>query len=209
MMKPGLAVVISSPSGTGKTTICRKLLEKHDDFQFSVSATTRPARQNERDGIDYFFMTENDFSRNKKAGNFIETAKYLNHWYGTPIKQLKETIAYGKVVLLDIDIQGGKSIKKIMPDAVAVFLMPPSMTELKRRLKKRLTETTEAQKKRIETAAEELKSWTEYDYITVNNNLNVAVEQISMIIKTERLKTKRLNDKQYWKKSLIKLLGLE
>jgi len=209
MMKPGLAVVISSPSGTGKTTICRKLLEKHDDFQFSVSATTRPARQNERDGIDYFFMTENDFSRNKKAGNFIETAKYLNHWYGTPIKQLKETIAYGKVVLLDIDIQGGKSIKKIMPDAVAVFLMPPSMTELKRRLKKRLTETTEAQKKRIETAAEELKSWTEYDYITVNNNLNAAVEQISMIIKTERLKTKRLNDKQYWKKSLIKLLGLE
>jgi len=208
-MKPGLAVVISSPSGTGKTTICRKLLEKHDDFQFSVSATTRPARQNERDGIDYFFMTENDFSRNKKAGNFIETAKYLNHWYGTPIKQLKETIAYGKVVLLDIDIQGGKSIKKIMPDAVAVFLMPPSMTELKRRLKKRLTETTEAQKKRIETAAEELKSWTEYDYITVNNNLNAAVEQISMIIKTERLKTKRLNDKQYWKKSLIKLLGLE
>lgn len=209
MIKPGLTVVISSPSGTGKTTICRKLLEKHDDFQFSISATTRPSRGTERNGIDYYFMTDKEFNKNKKARNFIETAKYLSHWYGTPIKQLQETIASGKVVLLDIDVQGGKSIKKRMPDAVTIFIVPPSLTELKQRLKNRLTETTEAQKKRIQTATKELKYWTGYDYIMVNDDLNSAVEQISMIINTERLKTGRLANKQYWKKSLIKLLGLE
>jgi guanylate kinase len=208
MIRPGLVVVISSPSGTGKTTICRELIKKHKDFQFSISATTRPPRKNERNGIDYYFMTPEEFQKAKKAGNFIESAKYLNHWYGTPIAPLNEKVARGKVVLLDIDIQGGRALKRKLPQSVAIFVVPPSLTELKRRLKGRLTENAESRNKRLKAAIKELKSWIKYDYLVVNDDLSLAVDEISMIINVERFKISRLADKRYWKKSLITLLGL-
>jgi len=208
MLRPGLAVVISSPSGTGKTTICLNLIKKHQDFQYSISATTRPPRKNERNGIDYYFLTSSEFLKAKKAGKFIESARYLDNWYGTPLEPLHNNIARGKVTLLDIDIQGGKSIKKQLPEAVAIFLIPPSLTELKKRLKKRRTENLETRKKRFDIAMTELKSWSSYDYVVVNDNLDTAVNEISMIINAERYKTTRLTDKMYWNKSLVKLLGL-
>jgi len=208
MLRPGLAVVISSPSGTGKTTICLNLIKKHQDFQYSISATTRPPRKNERNGIDYYFLTSSEFLKAKKAGKFIESARYLDNWYGTPLEPLHNNIACGKVTLLDIDIQGGKSIKKQLPEAVAIFLIPPSLTELKKRLKKRRTENLETRKKRFDIAMTELKSWSSYDYVVVNDNLDTAVNEISMIINAERYKTTRLTDKMYWNKSLVKLLGL-
>jgi len=208
MMRPGIAVVISSPSGTGKTTICHNLIKKHHDFQYSISATTRPPRKNEKNGVDYYFMTTSEFHKTKKAGKFIESARYLDHWYGTPLEPLHNSIARGKVVLLDIDIQGGKSIKKQSPEVVAIFIVPPSLTELKKRLKIRRTENLEARNKRFDMAMKELKSWLKYDYIVVNDDLDTAVDEISMIINAERYKTNRLADKRYWKNSLVKLLGL-
>ncbi len=208
MLKPGLAVVISSPSGTGKTTICHKLVQKHSDFQYSVSATTRLPRKNERNGVDYYFMPPEKFQEDVKSGKFIESAKYLGHYYGTPLKPVRKSVSEGKVILLDIDIQGGRLINKKLPDSVLIFIVPPSLTELKKRLKRRLTESADARNKRFEKAVTELKNWSRYDYIVVNDNLETAVSEISSIIMIERLKTSRLADKRYWKKSLVKLLGL-
>lgn len=208
MRKPGLTVVISSPSGTGKTTVCHRLVRKYKDYQFSISATTRSPRGTEKDGIDYFFMTTREFLESKKVGMFVETAGYLGHWYGTPKTPLEKAMSRGKVVLLDIDIQGGISIKRAMPDAVTIFLVPPSLAELKKRLRGRHTEEPSSLKKRLNMAVKELESWPDYDYIVVNDNLKFAVEEIHMIIEAERHKSRRLADKKYWEKSLARLLGL-
>ncbi len=208
MKKPGLVVVISSPSGTGKTTVCRQLIKRYRDYQFSISATTRSPRKTEKDGVDYFFMTTEEFLDLKKAGMFAETARYLEHWYGTPKAPLEKTVNQGKIVLLDIDIQGGRSIKKTMPNAVTVFLIPPSLTELKKRLKGRHTEEPSSLQMRLKKAVTELSSWSYYDYAVVNDELKSAVKQIHLIIEAERHKAWRLADKKYWKKSIRRLLGL-
>jgi len=208
MLKPGLTVVLSSPSGTGKTTICHRLIKDYDDYQFSISATTRLPRGQEKDGVDYCFMTEAAFLKARADGKFIETAQYLDHWYGTPLDPLKRAMDKGKVILLDIDIQGGGSIKRALPDAVAIFLVPPSSAELGKRLKGRKTENLLSIKKRLSMAIEELRVWPEYDYLVVNDNLKQAVTDVHRIVCAERLKTGRLADRRYWKKSLIKLLGL-
>lgn len=208
MKKPGLVVVISSPSGTGKTTVCRRLIKKYRDYQFSISATTRSPRRTEKDSVDYFFMTTEEFLKSKKAGMFVETARYLKHWYGTPIAPLEKTVSQGKVVLLDIDIQGGKSIKKIMPNAVSIFLIPPSLTELKKRLKGRHTEKLSSLRMRLKIAVTELNSWSSYDYIVVNDDLKSAVKEVHLVIEAERHKAWRLADKKYWEKSMVRLLGL-
>jgi guanylate kinase len=206
--KPGLAVVISSPSGTGKTTICHALIKKHDDYQFSVSGTSRKPRGRETNGVDYWFMSRKQFVTNKKNGLFIETTEYLGNLYGTMRKPLELAVGHGKIILLDIDIRGGLSIKKAVPNAVAIFIAPPSFPELKRRLIDRRTENPEAQKKRLAEAWNELQKWNRYDYVVVNDNLKQAVMEVEMIIEAERKKTCRLAAKKFWSKSLIKPLGL-
>jgi guanylate kinase len=208
MKKPGLVVVISSPSGAGKTTICRRLIERNDDFEFSISATTRPPRTTEKNGVDYYFMSGKEFLEAKKQGKFIETAKYLDHRYGTPAGFVSKSLTGGKIVLLDIDIQGGKTIKRKLPGAVAIFVVPPGKKELAGRLKGRSTDSLQAIKNRTRTALKELKKWRSYDYLVVNDDLDCAVNKIEMIINVERLKTERVADKKFWKKSLAKLLGL-
>jgi guanylate kinase len=208
MIKPGLTVVISSPSGTGKTTICHRLIKDYDDYQFSVSATTRMPRGREKNGVDYYFMAEDNFLKAKADGKFIETARYLDHWYGTPLEPLKRAMDKGKIILLDIDIQGGKSIKRAIPGAVTIFLVPPGLTVLKKRLKGRKTEDLLSIKKRLTMSIKEICVWPKYDYLVVNDNLEQAVTDVNRIVCAERLKTSRLADRKYWKKSLIKLLGL-
>jgi len=208
MIKPGLTVVVSSPSGTGKTTICHRLIEDYDDYQFSVSATTRKPRGRERNGVDYYFMTEGDFQKARTDGKFVETARYLDHWYGTPLEPLERAMNRGKIILLDIDIQGGKSIKRAMPGAVTIFLIPPGLAVLKKRLRGRKTEDLLSIKKRLSMSIKEICVWPKYDYLVVNDNLEQAVTDVHRIVCAERLKTSRLADKKYWKKSLIKLLGL-
>ncbi|MCP4581562.1 MAG: guanylate kinase [candidate division Zixibacteria bacterium] len=208
MIKPGLAVVISSPSGTGKTTICHRLIGDYGDYQFSVSATTRQPRGEEKDGVDYYFMAEDEFLKSRTSGKFIETAQYLNCWYGTPLAPLEKAVDQGKIILLDIDVQGGKSIKDVLPQAVMIFLVPPGAAELEKRLSGRKTEDQSRIKKRLDMSIKELGVWIEYDYIIVNDDLDRAVSDVHEIIKAERHKTSRLADKKYWKKSLIELLGL-
>ncbi len=206
--KPGLAIVISSPSGTGKTTICRRLVRIHRDYQFSISATTRPPRGKERHGHDYYFYSRDDFLRAKKAGLLFETTSYLGNYYGTPKEPLLKAISQGRVMLLDIDIPGGIAVKKQLPDAVTIFLVPPDMRELGRRLIKRRTETTAALNARLKMAVSELKRWNHYDYVVVNDDLKTAVRQVETIIEAERLKTKRKNDRRYWDRKLASMLGL-
>ena len=197
MPKPGLAVVISSPSGTGKTTICHALIKKNSDYQFSISATSRKRRINEQNGVDYWFMSKNKFLANKKAGMFIETTEYLGNFYGTPRRPLEQAIEKGKIILLDIDIRGGLSIKKAVPQAVAIFIVPPSLPELKRRLINRRTESLEIQKRRLDEAYSELKRWNRYDYVVVNDDLRKAVSEVETIIEAERRKTNRLARKRF------------
>ena len=209
MTKPGIILVISSPSGTGKTTICHKLIDEYENYQYSISATTRKPRGQEKHGVDYFFMTEEEFLKARQAGEFIETAQYLDQWYGTPLKPALEAVDQGKTILLDIDIQGGRAIKNQLPQAVTIFLLPPSLPELERRLTERRTEAPELIKKRLVKASEELRCWTEYDYAVVNDVLDDATREINNIVGAEKSRTSRLTNKRYWKKTLIELLGLD
>ena len=206
---PGLIVVISSPSGTGKTSICHKLIKKHQDFTFSVSATTRPPRKNEKNGVDYYFLTDGEFSRLLKKNEFAEWANVFGFRYGTLKSEMVRALKDDKVLLCDVDIQGGMSIKKRFKDAVSIFIIPPSLTELKKRLFKRRTESSRQKKLRLDTALNELEYWRRYDYVVLNDNLKVAVNDVDMIIAAGRKKSDRLNSGKYWPGAQAKLLGIQ
>lgn len=206
--RPGIVAVISSPSGAGKTTICRQLVKKYSGYRYSISATARPPRKNEKNGVDYVFMSDAEFVKAARSKAFIESARYLNHWYGTPKRPLLEAIDRGDIMLLDIDVQGAAIIRRAMPHAVTIFVLPPSLRELKRRLLGRKTEDPIVARRRLAKALSEIKSWNSYDYVIINEKIGTAVKQIHNILTAESNKTVRLCDKKYWKKSLAKLLGL-
>ncbi len=205
---PGLVVVLSSPSGTGKTSICRKLIKKHPDYKFSVSATTRPLRGKEKNGIDYHFVTNDGFDRMLKNNELAEWANVFDHRYGTPNSEIENALSNDKVLLCDIDVQGGRAIKQKFNDSVGIFIIPPSLTELKKRLFKRKTDSAKQKKLRLETALDELKSWRDYDYIVLNDDLKVASNEVDMIISAERAKTSRLKNSRFWSRTERNLLGL-
>jgi guanylate kinase len=205
---PGLIVVISSPSGTGKTTICHRLIKRHKDFVFSVSATTRPPRKKEKNGIDYYFLTDEQFNRMLKGNEFAEWANVFGYRYGTGKSELGKALKNNRVLLCDVDIQGGMSIKKKYKNAVSIFVIPPSLTELKRRLFKRRTESPSQKKLRLKTAIKELSFWKHYDYIVLNDDLKTATDEVDMIIAAERHKTGRLKNRGLWSRAQNKLLGL-
>jgi guanylate kinase len=207
--RPGLIVVISSPSGTGKTTICHRLIKKHSDYEFSVSATTRPPRKNEKDGIDYHFLTDAQFDRRLKSGGFAEWANVFGFRYGTLRSDMEKALKKEKVLLCDIDVQGGMSIKKKYKDAIGIFIIPPSLAELKRRLFKRRTESSRQMGIRLRTALDELDYWKRYDYVVLNDDLKAAVDAVDMIIAAERRKTYRLKDRKYWSRGQRGLLNLK
>jgi guanylate kinase len=183
---PGLMLVLSAPSGTGKTTLARRLLQEEPDAAFSVSATTRPPRGAERDGRDYRFVDEAAFDRMIAAGELLEWAHVHGHRYGTPRQSAAEAAA-GKLVLLDIDVQGGLQVKRQLPAAVTVFLLPPSLEELERRLRLRRTEAEEVVRRRLEAARAEVAAGrAAYDYVVLNEDLERAAGDLRAIARFHR-----------------------
>ena len=192
--KEGVLLVISSPSGTGKTTICKKLLEYDKNIHLSVSVTTRKKRKNEVEGIDYYFRSKKDFLNLKSQNSFIENAFVFENYYGTLKSEVLEQLENGIDVLIDIDWQGTRQITQAMKgNLIKIFLLPPSIDELKKRLSKRNSDSIKEINFRMSKALKEIKHFDEYDYVLVNDNLDNTFQKIVKIIEVERLKlTKQL-----------------
>ena len=180
--KKGVIIAVSSPSGGGKTTIVKKILERYPEIVFSISATTRPKRENEVEKLEYFFISEEEFKKKISKGEFVEWEKFYDYYYGTFKKYIEDNINEGKPVLLEIDVKGALTIKKIYPGSHLIYIMPPSYNELVKRLKNRKTETEEDLNKRIKRAKMELSQKDKFDYIIVNENLNKAISEALILI---------------------------
>lgn len=186
-MNKGRLIVFSAPSGCGKGTMLAEIL-KNDDFCVSVSATTREPREGETDGVSYHFMSKGDFLQKVADSEFLEYAEYCDNYYGTLISEVEGRLNEGKNVILEIEVQGAQKIQEKRPDALSVFVLPPSVSELRRRLKKRGTETDEVIEKRVAQAAVEIPYAKNYDYIIVNDGLEDAVSDFLAIMRAEKLK---------------------
>ncbi len=190
--RQGLMLVLSSPSGAGKTSIARALLKRDPGITMSVSATTRQRRPGETEGKDYFFVDEHQFKTDVNKGLFLEYAQVFDHYYGTPLRPVQDTLAAGGDVLFDIDWQGTQQIKaKAREDLVSVFVLPPSTAELERRLLSRAQDSAEVVAGRMARAADEMSHYPEYDYIIVNHDLEASIEAVHTILKAERLRISR------------------
>ena len=176
--------VVAGPSGVGKTSVVAGLLRKVPSLMLSTSATTRAPRPNERDGVDYFFLDEGEFARREAAGGFLETAVVHGNRYGTPRGPVEEALAAGRTVILEIDAQGARSVRAAMPDAVLIFIEPPSWEILRARLEDRKTESAEALERRLKNAVEEMAAAPEFDHRVVNDELEEAVDQVIRILET-------------------------
>jgi guanylate kinase len=192
-VKPFL-LVLSAPSGGGKSSIARNLLQGRDDLGYSVSATTRPMRERERDGVDYHFISREEFLRRRDAGEFLETATYGGHLYGTLRSEIERLFAAGRHAVLDIEIEGARQIRASFANSLLVFVLPPSADVLIGRLKGRNTEPPEVVRQRITRAADELAAVAEYDYALVNQDLVVAVAQVAAILDAEARRVSRQDD---------------
>ena len=188
----GIMFVLSSPSGAGKSTHARSMLEGDDNLTISLSATTRPPRAGEVDGVDYHFMTGDEFGLLLNRDAFLEHAKVFDNYYGTPSEPVEEALSAGRDVLFDIDWQGAQQLSEAGgEDLVKVFILPPSKQELETRLKKRASDTAEVVAGRMAKANDEISHWAEYDYIIVNRDLGEAKAQVRAILEAERLKRSR------------------
>ena len=185
----GVMLVLSSPSGAGKSSICRALLDLDKNLYLSISTTTRRKRPNEVSGIDYNFVTLDEFEYKLKQNNFIEHAKVFNNFYGTDKSFVENKINKGKDLLFDIDWQGAQQLReKMRENIVSVFILPPSKKELERRLKERGQDTDEVVKERMSEATAEITHWAEYDYVIINEDLNLSVKTVLGILHSERMK---------------------
>ncbi|MCS7163721.1 MAG: guanylate kinase [Thermodesulfovibrio sp.] len=193
--KKGIMFVISAPSGTGKTTLCERLLKMLPDLRMSISHTTRKPRANEKDGVDYFFIDKEKFEQMIANDEFIEWAEVYGNFYGTSKKVISDLIKGGYDILLDVDTQGARNIKKLYPDSVLIFILPPSLKELERRLLLR-DEDKKAISKRLSKASDEISQYKFYDYIVINDELERALNDLLCIIHAERLKTKRVQSEE-------------
>ncbi len=188
----GLLIVISAPSGTGKTTLTHMLLKEFPDMEFSVSYTTRKPRPGEVNGKDYFFVDRETFEKMIEEGDFLEWAEVYGNLYGTSKSQVLKALNEGKDILLDIDTQGALQVKKNFPEAVLIFILPPSFKELERRLRNRGTDDEETIEKRLKVARKEVERAPLYDYIVVNDRLEKAYEKLRSIVIAEKCRTERL-----------------
>jgi guanylate kinase len=192
VQRRGLMLVLSSPSGAGKTTLSRRLLQTDPAITMSVSVTTRSPRSNEVEGSDYFFVTAEDFARRAAANDFLEHATVFGHRYGTPKKVVMDALVTGRDVLFDIDWQGTQQLRQqARDDVVSVFVLPPSHAELERRLRARAQDEEAVVQRRMAKAADEISHWAEYDYIIINDDVNKAQNQLETILSAERLKRTR------------------
>ena len=185
----GLLIVVSGPSGVGKTTITRRLRERFADAEFSVSATTRPRTENETDGADYHFLSEDDFVRRIDGGAFLEHVEYAGKRYGTLREPVEDVIRNGRLMILDVDVRGGESVKEHMPEALAMFILPPSEEELLRRLRDRQREGEEQIQRRFSAAKQEIARAKEsgaYDAMIVNDDLEEAVTMAIRLVERAR-----------------------
>lgn len=186
-MKKGLLIVVSGPSGTGKGTVCARLLEE-TAMAYSISATTRAPRAGEVDGKNYYFLTREEFEKRIAAGDFLEYANVYGNYYGTPLGAIKERLADGEDVLLEIDTQGALNVMGKCPDALFIFLLPPSIAELERRIRGRGSETEESLAKRLGAAQKEIAIGKKYKYVVVNDTVKNAVASVKSIILAEHCK---------------------
>ena len=190
-MNEGLLVVISAPSGGGKGTILKELFAKDDNLVLSVSATTRSPRPGEEHGKQYYFLQKEEFEELVSQGKMLEYAQYVGNYYGTPREPVEQWMAQGKDVVLEIEVQGGAQIKKLMPGCVSIFILPPSMEVLEKRLRDRGTEEDATVRKRLEKAREEIPHAKDYDYVVFNDRLEDAVEDLRAILRAEKRKYHR------------------
>lgn len=189
MTKRGLLIVLSGPSGVGKGTVRAAIFSKGEQkFVYSISATTRQPRTGETDGVDYFFKTREEFEQMIQNKQLLEYAEYVGNYYGTPLEYVENTLATGRDVFLEIDVQGAIQVRELMPEGVFIFLTPPDLNELESRIVNRGTDSDEVIAKRMKTAREELELMKYYDYSVVNDTVDNAVQKIEAIIQTEHLR---------------------
>lgn len=194
----GILFILSGPSGVGKGTVRGRLFQQETHLKYSVSATTRNKRPGETDGVDYFYKTTEEFEQMIQANQLLEYAKYVNNYYGTPKTYVEEQLEQGNDVFLEIEVQGALQVKRNFPEGVFIFLFPPSLDELKNRIVSRGTESTDLVINRLKEAKKEIDMMSEYDYVVVNDDVDVAVSKVKAIIKSEHCKRERI-EKQYKK----------
>ena len=191
MNKKGILIILSGFSGVGKGTVVRRLLSDYDNYALSISATTRKPREGEEDGVSYFFKSKEEFEQMIKEDSFIEHARYVENYYGTPKAYVQEQLDAGKDVILEIEIQGAMKIKEKIPDTVLIFVTPPTIQELKNRLVGRGTETQDVIESRLKRASEEAEGIESYDYLLVNDVVEDCVDELHEIILSERRRASR------------------
>ncbi|EPX79051.1 guanylate kinase [Litoreibacter arenae] len=189
----GILIILSSPSGAGKSTLAGRLMKWDDSLSFSVSATTRPPREGEQDGREYYFRSHDDFRKMVAEGEMLEHAEVFDNLYGSPKGPVEDAIKEGRDVIFDIDWQGGQQVRNsgLAEDVVSIFILPPSIVELEKRLRSRAQDSDEVIAARMQKSRDEISHWAEYDYCLVNHDLDVAEEQLKAILIAERLKRSR------------------
>ncbi len=191
MSQLGMLIIVSAPSGTGKNAVIKELIKKDTNIFYSVSATTRDPRNKEENGVNYFFVSRDEFEKMIINKQLIEWDEFVNNYYGTPKKFIEDMTKKGKDVILEITVEGAVNVKEMWPEAVMIYLLPPSMDELKKRITNRNTECVDSINERMKSAGSELHYVNDYEYVVVNDNLAYAVDQVLEIVHAERLKTIR------------------
>ena len=195
LSEKGILVILSSPSGAGKTSIARALVEGNEEYLFSVSATTRKSRPGELNGREYHFLTVDEFRKKINDGQFLEHAKVFGNLYGTPLQAVRDSIGQGKDLIFDVDWQGGKQIRtsSLSKFVISIFILPPSIKELHERLMKRAQDSSDIVKDRMRKSIDEIMHWKEYDYVIVNRDFDKTLNEVKSIIVSEKLRRFRNN----------------